>query len=243
MRLTVFGNNATCPEADGACACYLLEAAGKKILLDLGDASLAKLQQKIDLAEIDLILISHWHFDHMGDLFCAKYQLETRAANGEAMRPILLAGPAAPPWAMAELGSGGVFEFCPLEAGRETTLQGVKVQPFALPHLIESYGLRLRAEGKTFAYSGDTGATDEVQALARGADLFLCEASLRNEQTAEQGHHLCAGMAGRFAARAGARRLVLTHYPASHAAAILAQARQQYPAAVLSRIFESYEIG
>jgi hypothetical protein len=85
------------------------------------------------------------------------------------MRPILLAGPAAPPWAMAELGSGGVFEFCPLEAGRETTLQGVKVQPFALPHLIESYGLRLRAEGKTFAYSGDTGATDEVQALARGA--------------------------------------------------------------------------
>ena len=50
-------------------------------------------------------------------------------------------------------------------------------------------------------------------------------------------------MAGRFAARAGARRLVLTHYPARHAAAILAQARQQYPAAVLSRIFESNEIG
>lgn len=242
MRLTVFGNNATCPGADGACACYLLEAAGKKILLDLGDASLAKLQQRIDLAEIDLILISHWHFDHMGDLFCAKYQLETRAVNGEAVRPILLAGPPAPPWALAELTSGGVFEFCPLEPGREVELQGVAVRPYALPHLVESYGLRLRAEGKTFAYSGDTGASPEVQALARGADLFLCEASLRNEQTAEQGHHLCAGMAGLFAARAGARRLVLTHYPASHAAAILAQARQQYPAAVLSRIFESYEI-
>ena len=34
MELTVFGNNATCPEAGGACACYLVEAAGKKILLD-----------------------------------------------------------------------------------------------------------------------------------------------------------------------------------------------------------------
>ena len=76
MELTVFGNNATCPEADGACACYLVEAAGKKILLDMGNGSLTKLRKKIDLAELDLIVISHLHFDHFGDLFCAKYHLK-----------------------------------------------------------------------------------------------------------------------------------------------------------------------
>ena len=26
MRMTVYGNNATCPEADGACSCFLIEA-------------------------------------------------------------------------------------------------------------------------------------------------------------------------------------------------------------------------
>ena len=46
MKLTVFGNNATCPEADGACSCYLLQTKGKRILLDMGNGSAAKLQKQ-----------------------------------------------------------------------------------------------------------------------------------------------------------------------------------------------------
>ena len=64
MRMTVYGNNATCPEADGACSCFLIEADGGRILLDMGNGSLAKLQKDIDLAALDLIAISHLHFDH-----------------------------------------------------------------------------------------------------------------------------------------------------------------------------------
>ena len=71
MRMTVYGNNATCPEADGACSCFLIEAEGRRILLDMGNGSLAKLQKDVDLAALDLIAISHLHFDHFGDLFCA----------------------------------------------------------------------------------------------------------------------------------------------------------------------------
>ena len=81
MRMTVYGNNATCPEADGACSCFLIEAEGRRILLDMGNGSLAKLQKDVDLAALDLIAISHLHFDHFGDLFCAKYQLESRRGH------------------------------------------------------------------------------------------------------------------------------------------------------------------
>ena len=54
MRMTVYGNNATCPEADGACSCFLIEADGGRILLDMGNGSLAKLQKDVDLAALDL---------------------------------------------------------------------------------------------------------------------------------------------------------------------------------------------
>ena len=64
MRMTVYGNNATCPEADGACSCFLIEAEGRRILLDMGNGSLAKLQKDVDLDALDLIAISHLHFDH-----------------------------------------------------------------------------------------------------------------------------------------------------------------------------------
>ena len=53
--MTVYGNNATCPEADGACSCFLIEAEGRRILLDMGNGSLAKLQKDVDLAALDLI--------------------------------------------------------------------------------------------------------------------------------------------------------------------------------------------
>ena len=96
MRMTVYGNNATCPEADGACSCFLIEAEGRRILLDMGNGSLAKLQKDVDLAALDLIAISHLHFDHFGDLFCAKYQLESRRACGEAIPRIPLLTPRLP---------------------------------------------------------------------------------------------------------------------------------------------------
>jgi ribonuclease BN (tRNA processing enzyme) len=39
-----------------------------------------------------------------------------------------------------------------------------------------AFGLRLIADGKVVAYSGDTEWTDTLLELAAGADLFICEA-------------------------------------------------------------------
>jgi ribonuclease BN (tRNA processing enzyme) len=48
-----------------------------------------------------------------------------------------------------------------------------------LPHYeLISHGFRVTHNGTTLAYSGDSAPTDELAGLARGADLFLCEATL-----------------------------------------------------------------
>ena len=39
------------------------------------------------------------------------------------------------------------------------------------------FALRLEVDGKTIAYSGDTEWTHTLIELARGADLFICEAN------------------------------------------------------------------
>lgn len=242
MKLTVFGNNATCPEAGGACSCFLLEADGKRILLDMGCGSLPRLQCQVDLAELDLIVISHLHFDHFGDLFCAKYQLETRAARGERLRPIALCSPALPGWAADELLTGGVFSHAVIADGGKYRLGSVELTFFRVPHLVESYAVRLCAEGKTLAYSGDSAACDALTRAARGADCFLCEASLVDGQQTEAGHHLLAQQAGRIAAEAGVGRLLLTHFHPADSPQVLAQADKQFPTARLTRIGESIMI-
>ena len=56
------------PGPGSACSGYLVQGAGKNVVLDLGPGTLANLQQHIDLQEIDAVVLSHSHPDHWIDL-------------------------------------------------------------------------------------------------------------------------------------------------------------------------------
>ena len=66
---------------------------------------------------------------------------------------------------------------------------------------------------RTFVYSGDTGYCDAVIELARGADVFLCEASWTHSPDRPPNLHLSGTEAGRIATAAGVGELLLTHIP------------------------------
>lgn len=78
---------------------------------------------------------------------------------------------------------------------------------------------RVEAAGKAFSFSGDAVMSDALVRIASGADLHLqCCYMAVSEMTG--GHFkgvgkytlACADTAGKIAARAGAKRLVLTHF-------------------------------
>lgn len=68
--------------------------------------------------------------------------------------------------------------------------------------------------GQRFAFVMDTRLCDGVHALAEGCDMLVIESTFLDEDArlaADHGH-LTAGQAGRVAADAGVRHLVLTHF-------------------------------
>ena len=73
--------------------------------------------------------------------------------------------------------------------------------------------------GQSFAFVMDTAWCDGALELADGVDLLVCEATFlsSDENLAAEYGHLTARQAGRLAARAGARRLVLTHFSRRYA--------------------------
>jgi len=73
--------------------------------------------------------------------------------------------------------------------------------------------------GQSMAFVMDTAWCDEAVDLADGVDLLVCEATFLSTEgeLAERYGHLTAREAGRLAARAGARRLVLTHFSRRYA--------------------------
>ena len=68
--------------------------------------------------------------------------------------------------------------------------------------------------GQKFAFIMDTRLCDAAFTLADDADLLVCESTFADADAAlaDDYGHLTAGQAGQIAARAGARRLVLTHF-------------------------------
>ncbi len=240
MKLTVYGNNATCPEKDGACSSFLLEFGNKKILIDMGSGSSAKIQRDIDIKQLDAIIISHLHFDHVADLFCVKYMLETRKAKEEDIPVISLFMPTLPEWASNELLTNDVFKHIEIKDNLTVSLFGATITFKQMVHLIESYGLRVEYAGKRFAYTGDTGIFPGIVDLARDVDLFLSEATFPSNKSAEEGHHLSSASAAKIAKDANVKKLLLTHYHSEDKEEILKEAKSIFENTELSVIGEGF---
>jgi ribonuclease BN (tRNA processing enzyme) len=93
-------------------------------------------------------------------------------------------------------------------AGFEVTAHRV------LHYQLLAFGFRASANGTVVGYSGDSGPSDGLAAIARSADLFVCEATLLapNPEGGTRGHLAADEAIAAFEA-SGARRLLLTHRP------------------------------
>ncbi|EID55451.1 MBL fold metallo-hydrolase [Saccharomonospora xinjiangensis] len=237
MRLTILGCCGSIPGPDAAASGYLVEAGGFRLLIDLGNGTLARLQTVCDPFSLDALVLSHLHPDHCAD-FSALAVLRryhpnppydarrrTLAVHAPSEAPARLANAYAPHEAeRRETDLSDVFDFHPLSP-QSITLGPFTVTPVPVEHPTESFGLRITHDGVTLAYTGDSGPCAGLDDLADGADALLCEASWTDAPDRPTGLHLSGRQAGELAERAGVGRLLLTHVPPwSDGEAILAEA-------------------
>lgn len=230
MRLTVIGCSGSFPGPDSPASCYLVEAEGFAMLLDLGNGALGPLQRYVGLYDIGAVLLSHLHADHCLDL-CGYWVARRYAPDGPKPR-IPVYGPCGVAERMARAydlepdpGMAEAFDFHTLDRG-VFEIGPFRITAAPVSHPVEAFGFRVEHGGAAIAYSGDTGECDALVDLAAGADLLLAEASFLDKPGLPTDLHLTARQAGEHAARAGARRLVLTHLvPWNDTASTLVEAK------------------
>jgi ribonuclease BN (tRNA processing enzyme) len=231
MRLTVLGGCGAWPEAGQACSGYLVEHDGFRLLVDVGYATVPRLLQHIGVGQVDAVFISHGHPDHCADL---NPLLRARVLRDDPLAPLpVYALPGALDAVLALDRPGmlaAAYDLREFTAGSRLDIGPFRARTRLLPHWLPNAGVRLSAGGVSFVYTGDTGPSPDVVDLARDAELLLAEASYVDQVPEDSRRYLSsASTAGRQAADAGARRLLLTHLmPGTDWAAACAAAGDAY---------------
>ncbi|MEN6318856.1 MAG: MBL fold metallo-hydrolase [Syntrophaceae bacterium] len=244
MKVTILGSGTCVPSLKRSSSSLILQIDNSLLLFDLGVGTMRRLLEAgFTIAQVSHIFLSHLHPDHTGEfasfLFATKYPpayqrrshfhlIGARGLKNFYDGLLKVYGH----WITLE---PGIMNLVELENnGQDQYVNEMfTVDTLPMTHIESSIGFRITAtDGATVAFTGDTDVCENAVALAREADLFICESALPDAMKVDG--HLTPSLAGSIATKAKAKRLLLTHfYPECDAVDIEVECRKTYDGPLL----------
>ncbi len=225
MQITILGKSPSWADVGGACSGYLIESSETKILVDCGSGVFGKLRERIDYAEVDAIVISHFHGDHCLDLMPYAYALAYSprwSPDNPPPRPRLIV-PAGGSELLCQiagvLGPGDAivdaFDVSEYEPQDAVAVGDFELHFCHVPHFIPTFAISVTAGGEAgrFTFGADCAPNQALIDFAQGSDILLIESTLRVPEDDGPRGHMTATEAGAHGRAANVGRLVLTHIP------------------------------
>ncbi len=230
MKLTIVGSSGSMSGPTSAASCYLVQAVGPdpetglervwSLVMDLGPGGFGQLWTYLEPRDLDALLITHGHADHLADII--SFQVYLRWNPGGDMTGMPLYGPAQISDRVHQIDGymskreKCAFDHRTVNAGSTFKVGPMTVTAFPGQHPIESYGFRVEGpsvggdQDVVIAYTGDTDLCAGMEAMADGADLLLAECGF-TEADSPRGIHMTGKRVGELSLESQAKVTVLTH--------------------------------
>ena len=238
MRLTVLGSSASFAGPGQACAGYLVEEGGARVLIDAGNGAVSNASAVTDVTTLDAALVSHTHVDHFLDLYALQAALRFAPSGPVGSMPLYLPDGL---WErmlalLPEHGARQLAEaFQPhvITGGEELHFGPLTITAHPVDHDGPTYAFTVDGQAGRLVYTADTRIGAQASAAVHGADVLLAECTFEMRFEG-RGPHLSPAEAAALAAESGAKLLVLTHlWPTADRAQLLADARAAFSGEVL----------
>lgn len=213
MKLTVVGFWGGYPGVGEATSGYLLEEDGFKLLIDCGSAVISQIQKYISINDLDAVILSHYHHDHVADIGPLQFARHVQSFLVESI-------PTLPIYGHQKNREG--FERLSYHSATKgisyAIEQPLAIGPFRLS-FIESVhpepcvAMAITNGNKKLVYTADTSYFEELVSFSENADLLIAECSLYSNQDGKPMGHMNSFDVGTLAKKSRAKELLLTHLP------------------------------
>lgn len=225
LALTVLGCSGTWASATSGCSGYLVDDGATRVWIDCGSGSLSALQRHCEIADVDALVVTHEHPDHVLDVPV----LHNAMVYGLGLAGLPLYAPQPTLEHIAAIVGGRLaptFVPHPVADGDQVVVGTLTLRFSRTDHPVETLAVRVDpADGSSgaIAYSSDTGPGWSLRALGDGIAVAVVEATFLETTPEAPPVHRTAAFTGADARAAGVGRLVLTHItpsgdPAAHRA-------------------------
>ncbi len=243
MKLTVLGCSGPFPAAGGACSGYLVQSGGTNLLIDCGNGVLANLQKFIKFEELDAIILTHLHSDHISDMYVLKYAVQIKRKRGQFDRILEVYAPPEPTEEYGRLDVRDAFELRAITAETELKIGDLRLTFAQMKHPSMDFAVKIECGDRTFVFSGDTSWTEELISFSKEADLLMLDAGLLEKDLTEGAPHLSAAQCGLIAQQACAKKLLLTHlWPEYDPIELLKEAERSFSNSEVVSLLEQYTV-
>ena len=242
MRLTCLGRYGPYPAPRGRTTSYLLHTDDATMVVDFGSGALSHLLEYVCMDQVDAILLSHLHADHISDMRVLAYMLNPLVLSGKREK-LKIYLPSSPQREFDEIAGQAAFEAVVVESGKTYSIGGAEVSYQKTIHPVLCYAMRIEQNGSTLAYSADSVFDENLIPFVKNADLLLCDAAFAQENVPQNAPHMTGGEAGRLAKLAEVKKLLLTHInPQTSEQSLLTQARAVFENTWAAQEHETVEL-
>ncbi|KYC97177.1 MBL fold metallo-hydrolase [Heyndrickxia sporothermodurans] len=213
MKLTVIGPWGGYPKVNGASAGYLLEHEGFHLLVDCGSAVLSKLQQYINPEQLDAVIISHYHPDHIADIGVLQHALIIGKYMDKNIKTLPIYGHNEDAHGFQSLFFDDVTKGVPYGESDKVSIGPFKVTFLRTKHPVPCFAMRIEAGDSIFVFTADSSYLESFSPFAANADILLCESNFYGDMDGSAAGHMTSYEAGEIARAAQVKNLILTHLP------------------------------